>query len=71
MKVRFEAEKKDAFTVYVVPAWQWKEFIAFELIGGFAFYLVCKIMTHVEWFSIAANMAAPQMLKYTYAALRA
>jgi len=70
LKVRFGAGKNDAFIVYVVPAWQWKEFIAFELIGGIAFYLIGKILTHSEWFSVAANMAGPQMLKNTYAALR-
>jgi len=70
LKVRFGAREKDSFIVYVVPAWQWQEFIAFELIGGIAFYLIGKILTHSEWFSVAANMAGPQMLKNTYAALR-
>lgn len=71
LKGRFGTGRKDVFTVYIIPAWKWKEFIAFELIGGIAFYLFGKILTHTEWFPIAANMAGPQMLKYTYAALRA
>ncbi|RJE91212.1 hypothetical protein D3P07_03890 [Paenibacillus sp. 1011MAR3C5] len=70
MKGRLGTGNKDVFIVYVVPAWKWKEFIAFELIGGIAFYLIGKILTHSEWFSVAANMAGPQMLKNTYAALR-
>lgn len=68
---RKRSSQKDGFTVYIIPAWQWKEFIAFEMIGGMAFYLISKIMVHTEWLCIAANMAGPQMLKYTYAALRA
>lgn len=61
----------DTFAVYIIPAWKWKEFIAFELIGGAAIYLVGKILIHSDWFCIAANMAVPQMLKYTFSALRA
>ncbi|MEK3881908.1 hypothetical protein [Paenibacillus sp. PL2-23] len=66
-----KAGRRDCFTVYIIPAWKWKEFIAFELIGGTAFYLIGKLMTHSEWFSIAFNMAGPQMLKHTFAAFRA
>ncbi|MGO4371355.1 hypothetical protein [Paenibacillus sp. 2TAB19] len=62
MKKRTPPTKE--FTVYVVPAWKWREFIAFELIGGFAFYLVCKKTANSELFGIAANIAGPQMLRY-------
>lgn len=68
---RKQTGHRDVFTVYIIPAWKWKEFIAFEMIGGMAFYLISKIAVHTEWLCIAANMAGPQMLKYTYAALRA
>lgn len=70
LKRRIQAVRGEPFTVYIIPAWKWKEFLAFELIGGTAFYLIGKIMTHSEWFSIAINMAGPQMLKYTTAAFR-
>ncbi|MCR2802408.1 hypothetical protein [Paenibacillus soyae] len=70
LKRRRMAARGEAFAVYIIPAWKWKEFIAFELIGGTAFYLIGKIMTHSEWFSVAINMAGPQMLKYTFAAFR-
>ncbi|MBH5317363.1 hypothetical protein I6N90_05990 [Paenibacillus sp. GSMTC-2017] len=60
----------ESFTVYVIPAWKWKQFIAFELIGGTAFLLISKIIIHSEWFCIAANIAGPQMLKYTFSAFR-
>ncbi|MFD0588527.1 hypothetical protein ACFQZE_10980 [Paenibacillus sp. GCM10027627] len=62
--------KQDVFKIYVVPAWKWKEFIAFELIGGMAFYLIGKVVAQSEWFCVAVNMAGAQMLKYTFAALR-
>ncbi|WP_235237285.1 hypothetical protein [Paenibacillus alkaliterrae] len=51
-------------------AWKWKEFITFELIGGTAFYLLCRKTAHSELFGIAANIAGPQMLKYMMAAYR-
>ena len=70
LKKRIQAGREGPFTVYIIPAWRWKEFIAFELIGGTAFYLIGKIMMHSEWFGIAINMAGPQMLKYTSAAFR-
>jgi hypothetical protein len=60
----------DEFVIVVVPAWKWKEFIAFELVGGFAFYLVGKVLAQAEWFCIAANMAGPQMLRYTNSVFR-
>lgn len=56
--------KNNEFTVYIVPAWKWKEFLAFELIGGTAFYLLCRKTANSELFGIAANIAGPQMLKY-------
>lgn len=60
----------DEFVIVVVPAWKWKEFIAFELVGGFAFYLVGKVLAQAEWFCIAANVAGPQMLRYTNSVFR-
>ncbi|WP_424767226.1 hypothetical protein [Paenibacillus sp. sgz302251] len=59
-----QAASNKPFTVYVIPAWKWKEFLAFELIGGAAFYLICRKTAHSEIFGIAANIAGPQMLKY-------
>ncbi len=64
-------KKYDAsFTVYIVPAWKWKEFLAFELIAGTAFYMLCRKMAHSEMFGMAASVAAPQMLKYLMASYR-
>jgi len=68
--LRKRAAKKEEFEIYVVPAWKWKEFIAFELIGGAAFYLLCRKVVHSELFGIAANIAGPQMLKFLMAAYR-
>ncbi|MBD2867649.1 hypothetical protein [Paenibacillus arenilitoris] len=72
--MRLRAARNNArngqFTVYVIPAWKWKEFIAFELIGGTAFYLVCRTIAHSELFGIAANIAGPQMLKFLTSAYR-
>ncbi|WP_028612027.1 hypothetical protein [Paenibacillus harenae] len=68
--MRSRAARTKEFTVYVVPAWKWKEFIAFELIGGTAFYLVCRKIAHSELFGIAANIALPQMLKYIMSSYR-
>ncbi|MDQ0061055.1 hypothetical protein [Paenibacillus harenae] len=62
--MRKRSVRAKEFTVYVIPAWKWREFIAFELIGGFAFYFVCKKTANSELFGIAANIAGPQMLKY-------
>lgn len=70
MRKTARSGKNNEFTVYVLPAWKWKEFIAFELIGGSAFYLFCRIAAHSELFGIAANFAGPQMLKYVMAAYR-
>ncbi|GKU75894.1 hypothetical protein [Paenibacillus sp. L3-i20] len=70
MKRRLLNSGCEHFTVYIIPAWQWKQFIAFELIGGTAFLLISKIIIHSEWFCIAANIAGPQMLKYSFSALR-
>lgn len=72
MLLRYGKNKTDgdAFTVYVIPSWQWKEFIAFELIGGAAFYLLGKLIVQAEWFCVAANIAGPQMLKYLTASFR-
>lgn len=58
------------YVFVVVPAWKWKEFVAFELIGGAAFYLVGKLLLQAEWFCIAANLAGPQMLRYTNSVFR-
>lgn len=69
--MRSRAARNKEFTVYIIPAWKWKEFIAFELIGGAAFYFVCKKTVNSELFGIAANIAGPQMLKYIMAAYRA
>ncbi|MFD0961298.1 hypothetical protein [Paenibacillus chungangensis] len=55
---------RETFTVYVIQAWRWKEFIAFEMIGGAAFYLFGKWMLQVEWFGLMANLAGPQMLRH-------
>jgi len=68
--LRIRAAKKDEFKIYIVPAWKWKEFIAFELIGGAAFYLLCRKVAHSEIFGMAANIAGPQMLKFVMAAYR-
>lgn len=70
MLKRARAARNKEFTVYVIPAWKWKEFIAFELIGGTAFYLLCRKTANSELFGIAANIAGPQMLKYLMAAYR-
>ncbi|WP_168121008.1 hypothetical protein [Paenibacillus sp. HB172176] len=64
MRIRPNARLREPFAVYVVPAWKWKQFIAFELLGGIAFYLISKVLISTEWFCIAANMAGPQMLKH-------
>lgn len=61
---------RDRIVILVVPAWMWKEFIAFELLGGAAFYLIGKLIMGAEWFSVAANVAGPQMLRYTATAFR-
>ncbi|WP_138752645.1 hypothetical protein [Paenibacillus sinopodophylli] len=68
--MRIRASRNNEFKIYVIPAWKWKEFLAFELIGGTAFYLLCRKTAHSELFGIAANIAAPQMLKYVMAAYR-
>lgn len=68
--MRSRAARNKEFTVYIIPAWKWKEFIAFELIGGTAFYFICKKTVNSELFGIAANIAGPQMLKYMTAAYR-
>lgn len=68
--MRTRAVKKNEFKIYVIPAWKWKEFLAFELIGGTAFYLLCRKLAHSELFGMAANIAGPQMLKYLMAAYR-
>ncbi|MDQ6422278.1 hypothetical protein RB620_22885 [Paenibacillus sp. LHD-117] len=64
------ARYDDDILIVVVPAWKWKEFIVFELLGGTAFYLIGKVLVQTEWFCIAANMAGPQMLKYTNSVFR-
>lgn len=69
--MRLRAARNKEFTVYIIPAWKWKEFLAFELIGGTAFYFICKKTANSELFGIAANIAGPQMLKYMMAAYRA
>ena len=68
--MRTRSAKNKEFKVYVIPAWKWKEFIAFELIGGTAFYLLCRKTAHSELIGVAANIAGPQMLKYLMAAYR-
>ncbi|WP_141500484.1 hypothetical protein [Paenibacillus luteus] len=68
--MRTRSVHKKEFKIYVVPAWKWKEFIAFELIGGTAFYLLCRKTAHSELFGMAANIAVPQMLRYLMAAYR-
>ncbi|NIK76202.1 hypothetical protein FHS15_001309 [Paenibacillus castaneae] len=70
MSKRMRSMENKEFTIYVLPAWKWKEFLAFELIGGAAFYLFCRITAHSELFGIAANIAGPQMLKYVMASYR-
>ncbi|OMF38647.1 hypothetical protein BK133_00095 [Paenibacillus sp. FSL H8-0548] len=68
--MRTHAARNNEFKIYIVPAWKWKEFIAFELIGGAAFYLICRKTAHSELFGLAANIAGPQMLKYLMASYR-
>ncbi|WP_419871985.1 hypothetical protein [Candidatus Pristimantibacillus sp. PTI5] len=68
--MRTRAVINNEFKIYVIPAWKWKEFLAFELIGGTAFYLLCRKLAHSELFGMAANIAGPQMLKYLMAAYR-
>ncbi|WP_214628585.1 hypothetical protein [Paenibacillus agaridevorans] len=67
---RIPSARNKGYVIVVVQAWQWKEFFAFELLGGLAFYLVGKVMAQAEWFCIAANVAGPQMLKYTNSVFR-
>lgn len=62
--MRKQRARTNEFTVYVIPSWKWREFIGFELIGGMAFYLICKKTAGSELFGIAANIAGPQMLRY-------
>jgi hypothetical protein len=67
----FKAKSNQAvFAVYIIPAWKWKEFFAFEMIAGTAFYMLCRKLAHSELFGMAASVAAPQMLKYIMAAYR-
>lgn len=52
------------FEVYVFHMSSFKRYFALDIIGGFAFYMLGRIIFGSELFSIGCNIVASQMLKY-------
>jgi len=52
------------FQVYIFRVSSFKRYFALDIIGGFAFYLLGRMIFGSELISIGCNIVASQMLQY-------